>query len=307
MKYGIFAPALRMLELPDLLKWCGANGFQTVELWTCEQEGKGLYNASQLNIADFDQAKADEAKGMMTDAGLEVRCMSSTMNMLDPRSREQRVPALKRVIDAASLMGMDVVGCWAGRDYDLNLADNIKLFGEVFPDICSYAADKGIKLAMENCPLFWEKQGMVGNIAFSPDMWGKMLNEVPAENLGINYDPSHLYWMQIDIYRAIKEFGPKIFWVHAKDCEVDEDRLAREGNIPFWDMTWSYRVPGFGKMDWSRMLSLLYENGYNDVLSIEFEDMVLGYSKSPDGWIKNEEAIKHALVLGRKYMENWAM
>ncbi|MFC1736402.1 sugar phosphate isomerase/epimerase family protein [Candidatus Hydrogenedentota bacterium] len=299
MKTGFFVPALRNMKLPDVIEWAGKEGFDTLEFWPGEKEGGGAWFDSFLNIADFGEGEANEIKGMMADAGLETSCITYSANMLDPAHSDERSATLRKVIDAAQLLGIDTVGCWAGRDYDLKLDENIKLFGEKFPPICSYADDRGVRLAMENCPLFWERQGLIGNLAISPHMWEQLFNEVSDANLGLNFDPSHLYWMQIDTYAAIAEFGSKIFYFHAKDCDMDEGRLAREGNIPFWSMVWRYRIPGAGEFDWSLMLSLLYEHGYEGPLSIEYEDMVYGHR--PGGG--DPEVVKRGLLLGKRHLE----
>lgn len=299
MKYSFFAPALRMLPFPEILKWAGANGFDSVELWPTQKKGEGAWTGSFINCLDFDTAKADEIKGMMKDAGLNPRAITFSANMMDPAQQEGNFASMRNVIDTCSAIGGDVVGCWAGRDFDKNIDENIKLFGQLWPDLCKYAADKGIKLAMENCPLFWAKQGLIGNIAISPHIWEQLFNEVQADNLGLNFDPSHMYWMQLDIYRAIKEFKDKIFWFHAKDCEIDQDRLAREGNIPFWDMTWRYRLPGFGNMSWAQIMSLCWEHGYHDTMSLEYEDMVYGYGKGE----MDANVIERGLLLAKKHLQ----
>jgi len=56
-----------------------------------------------------------------------------------------------------------------------------------------------------------------------------MFEIIPDENFGLNFDPSHLVWQFIDIPRAIREFGPRIFHTHAKDLEVRRDGLYEQG------------------------------------------------------------------------------
>ncbi len=296
MKIGFYAPALRMMSLPEIAKWAGQNGFQALELWTTDDPKAGLYSESMLNLAGFDKAKAKELQNMMAESGLEISCISYNQNMLRPDGREARFDRLRKVVDAASLLDVNTVSIFAGRDYDQSLDDNVKLFGEVFAQPLRYAQERGVRLAIENCPVFWERRGLIGNMAFSPFYWSKLFDAVaPLENLGLNYDPSHLYWQQIDIDLSIKESASRIFHVHAKDAEVDETRLAREGNLTFWTMVWRYRVPGMGKLNWPRIISLLFENGYDGTLSIEHEDMVWGRDTA--------EKVQRGLIIGRKCLE----
>jgi len=73
----------------------------------------------------------------------------------------------------------------------------------------------------------WQRKETIGNIAFSPQMWEEMFKRIPDENFGLNFDPSHLYWLGINYLKAVKNFKERIFHVHAKDTEVLSDKLAK--------------------------------------------------------------------------------
>ena len=76
----------------------------------------------------------------------------------------------------------------------------------------------------------------------------------------------------IDIERVINEFGDRIYHVHAKDLEIDEDGLYENG-IMSAGMGWQVpRVPGLGSVDWQAFMSALYRNGYEGVICVEHED-----------------------------------
>src|SRR5206468_2414835 len=100
----------------------------------------------------------------------------------------------------------------------------------------------------------------------------RVFESIPDENFGLNFDPSHLVWQFIDYTRAVREFGPRIFHVHAKDMEVDRDGLYEQGVMSLgvgWQVP---RLPGLGEVRWDRFLSALYAAGYDWVVSIEHED-----------------------------------
>ncbi len=85
-------------------------------------------------------------------------------------------------------------------------------FVAVFSPILAYAAAKGIKLMIENCPMpGWSHDGWPGTISYSPELWREMFQRIPAENFGLNLDPSHLYWLGIDYLQIIPEFKDRIF------------------------------------------------------------------------------------------------
>ncbi len=49
-----------------------------------------------------------------------------------------------------------------------------------------------------------------------------MFERLPAENFGLNYDPSHFIWQQMDYISPLYEFREKIFHVHCKDIRLDQ-------------------------------------------------------------------------------------
>jgi sugar phosphate isomerase/epimerase len=168
-----------------------------------------------------------------------------------------------------------------------------------------YAEDKGVRVMIENCPMDgWQRFTLPGNFAYSPELWEALFNEVPSKNFGLNFDPSHLFWLGIDYIRAAKEFAPKIFHAHAKDCEVLPEGQYRYGIFgkqinptPWKSGWWRYRMPGLGKVNWEDLIKALKSSGYDHVLSIEHED--------PE-WEGTEEKVKNGLQLGKNYLSQFA-
>ena len=139
-----------------------------------------------------------------------------------------------------------------------------------------------MKIAIENCPMIfgWDEWPGGTNLAWSPAIWDDMFAAIPDANFGLNLDPSHLVWLQIDYERAVRDFGDRIFHVHAKDLEVRADGLYRHGTFSA-GMGWQVpRIPGLGRVDWSRFVAALYDVGYDHVLSVEHEDR--GFEGSPE-------------------------
>ena len=97
---------------------------------------------------------------------------------------------------------------------------------------------------------------------------------------GFNFDPSHFVWQFIDPVIFIKKFGERIYYSHAKDGELQVDELPRSGVIcsGSWgriDRGFRFRVPGWGDINWRRIISTLVEVGYDYVLSYEHEDPII--------------------------------
>ena len=149
-------------------------------------------------------------------------------------------------------------------------------------EVLPLAKELGVKVALENCPA-------IGNVACSPAMWRKTFSALP--DLALAYDPSHLVWQFIDPYIALREFGERVVHVHAKDTEILPDVLQEVGiEGSGW---WRYRMPGWGSVNWTRIVSQLMEAGYDGYVSIEHEDPV---------WEGSEDKVSHALNLGRGFL-----
>jgi sugar phosphate isomerase/epimerase len=229
-------------------------------------------------------------------------------NNLDPEQAKRRAyhTHLKHVIRTAELLEVDLVGTFVGARPDKSPGENMKEIGKVFRELTKFAADHGVRLMIENCPMEnWQRFGLPGNYAYSPELWEALFNEVPAKNFGLNFDPSHLFWLGIDYLRAAKEFAGRIFHAHAKDTEFLWEGRYRYGSfgrqidpIPWKSGWWRYRMPGLGSIDWGKLISTLQEAGYDDVLSIEHEDPV---------WEGSEEKVKTGLALGLKHLSQFTV
>jgi sugar phosphate isomerase/epimerase len=127
------------------------------------------------------------------------------------------------------------------------------------------------------------------NIAYSPYVWRRIIDAWGGD-VGMNYDPSHLVWQMIDQARFIREFGPHMLHVHAKDLMIDRDGLYERGILSLgvgWQIP---RMPGLGEVDWSTIFSGLYRAGYDGAVVIEHEDR---------RFESTEEKVKRGFLLAR--------
>ena len=92
--------------------------------------------------------------------------------------------------------------------------------------------------------------------------------------IGLNFDPSHLILQMIDIPRFIREFGPHILHVQAKDLMIDRDGLYERGVFSVASAGRSRGIPGLGEVDWGVLFAALYRAGYDGDIIIEHEDRV---------------------------------
>jgi hypothetical protein len=153
------------------------------------------------------------------------------------------------------------------------------------PPLARYAADRGVKLLAENCPMEgWHPDGYPANLAYSPELWDWMA----GLGFGLTYDPSHLPWLGIDPLDALEHAlqAGMIGHVQAKDIQIDERARTRCGVFgktagrasPTDTGWWRYRVPGrgSGQLDWNKIIDALYSAGYDGDIAVEHEDPVWG-------------------------------
>jgi sugar phosphate isomerase/epimerase len=99
-----------------------------------------------------------------------------------------------------------------------------------------------------------------------------MFAEIPSPNWGLNFDPSHLVWQQMDYLKPLREFAARLVHVHAKDVRVDRERLDDVGILATPLEYHVPKLPGLGEIDWGRFFSILGDTGYDGAVCIEVED-----------------------------------
>ncbi len=187
---------------------------------------------------------------------------------------DEAVAYYERAIKVTRALGCSVVSGLTGRDNSLTVDQNMSLFEERFSRIAEIAEDHGVSIALEPWP------GMVlghgpyrwTNLATTPELWERLFDAVPSPAMGLEYDPSHLAWQEIDYLKAIRDFAPRIHHMHAKDIVIDRERRAYVGvHGSGW---WRFVIPGLGEIDWPMLFATLKEAGYQGDVAIEHEDNV---------------------------------
>jgi sugar phosphate isomerase/epimerase len=299
MYLGFLTVCLHNVPLENLVKWSGEKGFKALEVGCWPQKSDRDFKSSSINVATLTKKKAAEIREIFDIHGLKISSLAYYDNNLHPdkKTRTYVHNHLHKVIDAAELLGVDLVGTFVGRDPNFNQEECFKQAQKIFKGHLAYARKKKVRLMIENCPMMgWQRPEMAGNLLYSPESWEKMYKLCPDDNFGLNLDPSHLFWLGIDYVDVIKPFKNRIFHVHAKDTEINQDKLKIVGILGHgW---WRYRMPGLGEINWSSFVSALQENGYDSVLSTEHEDPVYHGS---------EEKVKKGLMLGQKYLSQYVI
>jgi sugar phosphate isomerase/epimerase len=278
MKLGFVSAILPDLSLEEVLQFASAEGFSCVELmcWPVGKAERRYAGVTHVDATGFTQADADRVNDLAADAGVSISGLGYYPNPLapDPDEAAVAVEHIKRVIEASALLGVNLVNTFVGRDWQRSVDDNWPRFLEVWPPLVDFAESRGVRIGIENCPMAFTADEWPGgkNLAYCPAIWRRMYEAIPSANFGLNYDPSHLVWQQMDIVKPIWEFADRLFHVHAKDARLDRNRLDDVGVLATPLEFHTPKLPGLGDVDWGRFFSALTDVGYDGPVCIEVED-----------------------------------
>ncbi|MCJ8329052.1 MAG: sugar phosphate isomerase/epimerase [Lentisphaeria bacterium] len=299
MNLGFVSAILADRSFNEVIDFASENKFSCVELM-CWPKGKAerrYAGVTHIDVNDYDVQKIKES---ISSRGISISGLGYYPNPLDAdlEKREVYVSHLKKLISAAKELDISVVNTFIGRNHTSSIDDNFAEFRKVWPDLVKCAEDNGIKIAIENCPMFFTQDEWPGgqNLASTPAIWRRMFEEIDSDSFGLNYDPSHLVWQQMDYVKPVYEFKEKLFHVHFKDAKVYDDKLNDVGIMAVPLDYHSPKLPGLGDVQWGKFISALTDVGYNGDACIEVEDKA--FEGSP-------EAIELSLIQSRDFLSQY--
>jgi sugar phosphate isomerase/epimerase len=302
VKLGLLTAAFPDRTLDEVAAWAAGNGYEMLEVACWPAGGGEKRRYAGVTHIDVDSFDAGAVRATLDRHGLEISSLAYYPNNLHPDDahRVEVNGHLRKVIDAAAALEVPIVGTFVGNDKRRPLPENLERFRAIWPELVAHAGDRGVKIAIENCPMIFSLDEWPGgnNLAWSPSIWEQMFEAIPAANFGLNLDPSHLVWLMIDYERAVYDFADRIFHVHAKDMEIRRDGLYRHGTFSSgigWQVP---RLPGLGEVRWDRFLAALYAVGYDYVVSVEHEDRAFEQTEElvERGFLIARDAVKPYVV-----------
>ena len=278
MRLGFVSAIFPELTLDEVLGIAAEEGFDCVEVmcWPRGRAERRYAGVTHIDAADFDATTAAGVHALIERTGVAISALGYYPNPLAPDPEERRVAIahLRAVIDAAALLGVPTVNTFVGRDPARSIEDNWPLFREIWPSLARHAAERGVDIGIENCPMLFTDDEWPGgkNLAISPAVWRRMFEAIPSPCFGLNYDPSHLVWQQMDEVRPIEDFAARLRHVHAKDARVDRRRLDEVGILAAPLAYHTPKLPGLGDVRWGAFFAALTSVGYTGPVCIEVED-----------------------------------
>jgi sugar phosphate isomerase/epimerase len=292
MKIGLNTDSVSRLSLLQTLELASELGIECVEFAT------GAWSsAPHLDIDRLLESETArrELLAQLADRDIVISALNCSGNPLHPGpSGGEHDELTRKTIALAPMLGVDrvvmmsgcpagpgdsnpnwITVCWPPETTQLLEWQWTEVVIPYWHDLARYARDHGVhKLCLE-----MHAHQIVHNV---PSLL--RLREAVGNSVGANFDPSHLMWMGADPLVAIEALGDAIYHVHAKDTRIEHRRAAVTGRLetlPFTAATeraWNYVTLGYGHDDsfWRNFCISLRRAGYDDVLSIEHEDVLMG-------------------------------
>ena len=278
MKLGLVSAILPNYTFEEVIDYAAGVGFRCVEV-CCWPQGKAVRRyagITHINIGDITREKIDYYVKYAADRGVEISSLGYYPNPLDadPETRKVAADHLMALIDVSAAMGVNMVTTFIGKDKTKTVEDNLELYREIWTPIVSFAEEKKVRIAIENCPMYYTKDEFPGgnNLASTPYIWREMFRLIPSDYLGLNYDPSHPYLIMADYIKPLYEFKDKIFHVHFKDIMIYQDKLDEYGAFSYPALWHSPKLPGMGGVDFAKFCSALNDIRFSGHACIEVED-----------------------------------
>ena len=278
MQLGFVSAILPELSFDELCRIGAAEGYDCIEVmcWPPGKAERRYAGVTHIDTGTLDVAGIDQIRATLERHGIQISGLGYYPNPLAPEHEEARVAQehIRSVIRAARALGLSTVNTFVGRDWTQSVDENWPRFLDVWRPLISYAEEHQVRVGIENCPMIFTRDEWPGgkNLACSPAIWRRMFEDIPSPSFGLNYDPSHPTWMQMDAIAPLRDFRDRIFHVHAKDVRVDRTLLDDVGILAYPLQFHTPKLPGLGDVDWGRFFSVLTSTGYDGPVCVEVED-----------------------------------
>lgn len=310
MKLGVFAVLFSQMNLEAALEYIASVGVEAVELGCGGYIGDAHCKPSQLLQ---DSSGIDRLKSAVRTCGLEISALSVHANPLHPDATvgQPHRQAIVNAILLAEKLGVQTIvtfsGCpgggpedrhpnWVTCPWPNDFSKSIQWQWEdvmlpYWRETAALARAHGVRVAIEMHP---------GFCVYNTETALALRDEI-GNDVGVNLDPSHLFWQSVEPAHAIRALGEAIYHVHAKDTKIDPVNVAVNGVLDtksYRDVSrrsWVFRTVGYGhgESTWRDIISSLRLVGYDGALSIEHEDVLMSRS---EGFRKAVEFLRDIVI-----------
>ena len=304
IKFGLLTAILDGWTYEEAVDVAAEMGFECLEV-ACWPAGKAERRYAGVSHIDAERVLVDDeyAKHVLdyvSAKGMHISSLAFYPNTMDANieKRNAAIEHLKALIKASAKLGVNMVTTFIGNDQNKTVEENIELFKEIWPPIIALAEENGVKVAIENCPMLFGRDQWPGgqNLMHSPVIYKKLFEIIPSKNFGLNFDPSHYVWQQMDYIKTVYDFKDRLFHIHFKDIKLFPEKLAECGVMAYPLDYMSPVLPGQGDVNWGAFVAALNQIRYNGDAVIEIEDKAFEGSK--------EDVLK-SIKLSKRYLDNF--
>ena len=302
MQLGLVSAILDQSDFYEMIDIVAENGLDCVEVacWPAGKAERRYAGVSHIDTENLTKEQAEEYKAYATEKKVAISALAYYPNPLDENleKRQRVIDHIYSVIDAAKLMEINLVTTFIGRTPTKTISENLKEVEKVWKPILAYAEKQKVKIAIENCPMLFTEDEWPGgqNLMTTPALFRKIFDLLDSDYLGLNYDPSHFVWQQMDYLAPIYEFNDKLFHVHYKDIKVFWNKIQKVGVMATPLEYMSPKLPGLGDVDWGKYVSALTDVGYSGYTCIEVEDRA---------YESDYEDVKRSIKQSTHYLRNF--
>ncbi len=300
LKLGFVSAILADYSFEKVVDFAANNDFKCVEMmcWPSDSADARRY-AGVTHIA-VENMDINHINSYLKQKNISISGLGYYPNPLDADTKKSEfyIEHIKKIIRACNQLGVPVMNTFIGRNQALNMQDNLELFKKLWKPIIETAEQEGIKIGIENCPMFFTNDEWPGgkNLAISPAVWDRMFETFPTPLFGLNYDPSHMVFQMMDEIKPIYQYKDRLHHVHIKDVKVYKDKLDRVGILANPLEYHSPKLPGLGDVNWRAFFAALTDIRYRGPVVLEVED------KAYEG---SEEDVHAAIRTARNYVKQF--
>lgn len=291
MKLGFITDAVANLSLDEVCEFAADIGVDGIELTTGNWS-----NAPHLEpgLLDGDHQARRHLLTALSSRGLTLLALNANGNQLHPVTGSRHDEVVRATIKLASELGVSTVVLMSG----LPAAP-----GDRYPNwITSSWPPEAVEILRHQWDIalpYWNKLASLARtcdvtlavemhgrqLVFNPETFTRLRDEVGADVVKANLDPSHLMWQSCDILEVINALGCSIGHVHAKDVRIEPTRARIQGLLDphppseARERAWNYVTLGHGHpggaVFWSDFLYALRSVGYERAVTVEHEDVLV--------------------------------
>ncbi len=303
LQLGFVSAILADFGFEHVVDFAAKHEFACLEImcWPADNADNRRYaGVTHIDVDKLDAQRVKYIKAFLHEKAINISGLGYYPNPLDADKQKSEfyIEHIKKVIRACNALNIPVMNTFIGRDPKKNIQENLQIFKKCWKPIIETAEQEGVKIGIENCPMFFTNDEWPGgkNLAISPAVWDNMFETFKTPLFGLNYDPSHMIFQMMDEIKPIYQYKDRLHHIHLKDVKLYQDKLDRVGILANPLEYHSPKLPGLGDVRWGKFFAALTDVRYRGPVVIEVEDKA--YEGSPDDVTK-------AILQSRNYIRQY--